>query len=866
MHDAPHDGGGFRSLDVACGRAGVFMTRTTLGMFRNANSPCAHLGRKEGTTRVPPAPVNGLRCDLAAAIALAAVLLASSTGAAQGQTPSSKVPAVNSLAASPANNSAASLGGPDASIKTLEARLADGRANLAAAEVRGDAALTNAPAGVSLQDIATRRLLLQRLVRLLEQQLSYASELERAKNRRQEVARQAQTWTRFTEPPPYSILLTDRLREEIQAERLKITSGEAAVSTIDQLIGENRAALAQAEESIRQLNEQLEGSKDPVTTARLSWQRDLERLRSQVAAASVGVLDSERQFRQEALAESRIRLAWLQRQLIIADASASFTQADLDQATARIEADRQQLERELTAVQARWSRARTAWEAAREVLRQTQLRPEAGPAAIARAAEAVAAGEAQWETAQAAVRMLRLMLESDNVERTMWEMRFAVHRSRSVERLGESERRLEAFTRRLNLWKDFQQQQMEMSPSQIELQETRVRNLPPNSDLLPLARERLAALQERDQSLLRLVRRMDQLQRLNERWAEELRAAAGRLPFWGRVQNLFSDAGSFLKKFWTFELFTAEDTITVEGQKITGMRSVTLGKIVKAILILAVGIWVTGLVSRVAEPIIIRRLKIEFNQANLIRRWFRAFMIVCLIMFSLVSVKIPLTVFAFAGGALAIGLGFGMQTLLKNLVSGIIILFERPLRVGDVLDVGGQKGTITSIGLRASVLHSWDGTETLIPNSTLLENNLTNWTYSNCKVRFAVTVGVAYGSDPRRVTQALNEVAERHGLVEKDPKPQVLFTEFGESTLNFELRFWVDVAKANSAQVSSDLRLMIAGAFAEQGLVIAFPQRDLHLHADRPIPVQMVQGAGDRGADAGIPGKTEVVDKRGETP
>jgi potassium-dependent mechanosensitive channel len=142
--------------------------------------------------------------------------------------------------------------------------------------------------------------------------------------------------------------------------------------------------------------------------------------------------------------------------------------------------------------------------------------------------------------------------------------------------------------------------------------------------------------------------------------------------------------------------------------------------------------------------------------------------------------------------------------------------------------------------LRASVLQLWDGTETLIPNSSLLENNVTNWTYSNRKVRFEVAAGVAYGSDPRRVMKLLTESAERHGLVEKDPPPQVLFTEFGESTLNFQLRFWVDVTKANAAQISSDLRLMIAGSFSDAGLEIAFPQRDIHLKTQQPLPVTVV--------------------------
>jgi len=201
-------------------------------------------------------------------------------------------------------------------------------------------------------------------------------------------------------------------------------------------------------------------------------------------------------------------------------------------------------------------------------------------------------------------------------------------------------------------------------------------------------------------------------------------------------------------------------------------------------------------------------------------------MVVCLVMFSLVSVKIPLTVFAFAGGALAIGLGFGMQTLLKNFVSGLILLFERPFRVGDVLEVGNQRGTVTEIGLRSSVLQLWDG-------------NVSNWTYSNRKVRFSVTVGAAYGSDPRRVLQLLTEAVERHGVVEKEPKPQALFTDFGDSALTFELRYWVDVIKANAAQVGSDLRQMLAGSFAENGIVIAFPQRDLHLDTARPLQVQL---------------------------
>ena len=668
--------------------------------------------------------------------------------------------------------------------------------------------------------------------------------METTKRRLAQLSLKAQEWTRFEEPPPYSILLPDQLREEIQTERLKSASGEAAIIMLDQLISEHRLELTKTEERIRQLNERLEGATVAADAARLSWQRELEHLRSQVAAASVGVLDSERQLRKETLTESLIRIGWLQRQLVIADAGAKFSQADLDEVMARIEGNRQSLERDLTQDQARLSSALQVVEIARAELARAQASQQTSPEARSRAAETLAGREAQLETLQGSIRILRFLLEGENVERAVWEMRFAAHGSHSVKTLSESEHRLETFTRRLNLWRDYGQQQLELSPSQIELQETKIRTLSPDSELLPLARENLAALRERDELLQRLVRRMQQVLRLNQRWAEEVRVAEEQLPFLGRLQNLFSSAGSFLSKLWAFELFTAEDTITVEGQRITGQRSVTLGKLILAILILGLGIWITGIISRIAEPVIIRRLKIEANQARLIRRWLRAFLVVCVVMFSLVSVKIPLTVFAFAGGALAIGLGFGMQTILKNFVSGLILLFERPFRVGDVLEVGGSRGMVTEIGLRASVLELWDGTETLIPNSSLLENSVSNWTYSSRKVRFSVTVGTAYGSDTRRVIQLLGEIAERHGVVEKEPKPVILFSDFGESTLQFELRFWVDVINVNAAQVASDLRQMIAGTFAENGIVIAFPQRNLHLDTARPLAVELVTGGG----------------------
>ena len=144
---------------------------------------------------------------------------------------------------------------------------------------------------------------------------------------------------------------------------------------------------------------------------------------------------------------------------------------------------------------------------------------------------------------------------------------------------------------------------------------------------------------------------------------------------------------------------------------------------------------------------------------------------IVLALITLHLVKIPLTAFAFLGGALAIGIGFGTQTLFKNFISGLIVLAERKVRVGDILDVDGIAGTVTSIDTRSSTVRSFDGVEMILPNSILLENKVINWTHDTPTVRRVVKVGVAYGSPLRLVSTILAECAAEHGIIAKSPEP-----------------------------------------------------------------------------------------------
>jgi small-conductance mechanosensitive channel len=184
-------------------------------------------------------------------------------------------------------------------------------------------------------------------------------------------------------------------------------------------------------------------------------------------------------------------------------------------------------------------------------------------------------------------------------------------------------------------------------------------------------------------------------------------------------------------------------------------------------------------------------------------------------------------------GAFGVGLGFGLQTIINNFVSGMILVFERPVQVGDSVEVGGVKGRITRIGIRSSTVRTFDGADVTLPNGTLLSDALTNWTMSDRHRRLEVSVGVAYGTDPDVVIHLMERaLAEQDGLLEK-PAPMILFTGFGDNSLDFSVRAWVE-DNDMYVTVQSDLALKINRILAENDIEIPFPQRDLHVRSVAP--------------------------------
>jgi potassium efflux system protein len=202
------------------------------------------------------------------------------------------------------------------------------------------------------------------------------------------------------------------------------------------------------------------------------------------------------------------------------------------------------------------------------------------------------------------------------------------------------------------------------------------------------------------------------------------------------------------------------------------------------------------------------------------------------------------TSLAVAFGALGIGLGFGLQNIFNNFISGVILLFERPIQVGDAIEINGTWASVKKINVRSTVVQTWDNASLIIPNSEFISKEVINWSFKDMRLRRNINVGVAYGSDVELVRTSLMEVAENTRQVLKYPKPNVLFTDFGDSALIFRLRVWTLIDYM--LEVETAIRFEIDRLFRERGIVIAFPQQDIHLKTvDAIFPLDIQQKAGN---------------------
>ena len=310
------------------------------------------------------------------------------------------------------------------------------------------------------------------------------------------------------------------------------------------------------------------------------------------------------------------------------------------------------------------------------------------------------------------------------------------------------------------------------------------------------------------------------------RWVSALFQAA----FYSDVRAWLLAAWDSVSRLWNFELLAVESS------------SITLKKVVLAVILVTVGISLSRWISRRLERKVLPRLGLTHGAAHAIQVIVFYILIAFFALFALKLVHIPLTIFTVIGGALAIGVGFGSQNVVNNFISGLILLIEQPIRPEDIVEFSGMRGTVKRIGARSTIITTPENLDIIVPNSALLENSIVNWTLRDNKVRRNVKVGVAYGTSTRRVEELLHKLVLETPKILREPAAEVFLSDFGDNALLFEVRFWIELRQLSEAlEIESEIRHRIAQRFQEAGISIPFPQRDLYLKpCDTALKVEVL--------------------------
>ena len=296
------------------------------------------------------------------------------------------------------------------------------------------------------------------------------------------------------------------------------------------------------------------------------------------------------------------------------------------------------------------------------------------------------------------------------------------------------------------------------------------------------------------------------------------------------LQSSLADIWDWIVKIWNLKLFSSGDS------------DIQLNQIVIAILTIYIGIYIAKKLTQIVGNRLEALGKLDHNTAFILQKIVSYILFVIVILIAMPIAGIPITIFTVLGGALAIGVGFGAQNLFNNLISGLILMIERPIRIGDIIEHAGMEGKIADIGNRCVRIRRSDGVDVLLPNSHFLEKEVINWTLHDSDIRGSVSVGVAYGSDTEKVKSLMEKAARDHPKVNQFKEILVLFEEFGDNSLLFTVLFWTLVTRPmDLRRIQSDIRFEIDKTFREADLVIAFPQRDVHIDSLAPLEVRIKQ-------------------------
>ncbi len=678
--------------------------------------------------------------------------------------------------------------------------------------------------------LADKQRLLDWLVDLQQEKVKRLEELEALLTREQVPAEADPLVKALQGPPPYSAVQVDALRDEIDGLQEKLAAAEASQRANQTELQNLNAQLKARSAVARRASEPSLGTRAVADTETTRGERDIADLLAKIAQVEIAVtaLDQQRLGLQTATLRTRVKdmLAVVASVLPHQQLSAE----DIEAQRQRVRREEERLAGEIERIARHDSRHR----AERERLGGTG-------AGVGRK---VAFLDQAIKTDNAILKGLEHLRILNGVSGDAWEKRYIVLAGIDPQQRRAALDALNELRQKLSDWRSLSQSRQDALRTEIRTRRVRVDNLAASpaeqaseKGLLELLLLQTATDERAEMAAARLERQVS-------RWLDDL-TGAGNRRIEDRMAWLAEGAVGLATRLWQQELFVAEDVSEVDGRQVSVKYGITVGKSVGIIVVFMLGYWLLARISRLIQHQLVRWLKVSPQLASVVRRWAMIALSIALVVVLLNLARIPLSVFAFLGGALAIGVGFGAQTIIKNFISGLIVLLERKVRVGDIVELGGVTGEVTAVDLRATTVRSFNGVEALIPNANFVENQVVNWTYSNQQIRRELRLGIAYGTDVRQAEALFLATAAEHPYVLKNPAPELFFEDFGDSALVVVLVYWVELdGPAKPRRIDSDLRHDIYARLNAAGIAIPFPQREVQVTISQPVPLRTADALG----------------------
>jgi len=621
--------------------------------------------------------------------------------------------------------------------------------------------------------------------------------------------------------PPYNLSFYDVILDEWKAAEQQIESISSAIRVSRRVLEDGNSRLEIAEKKWRSLKDELIPASKTESRQTSEWDLNKAQLEKELAEALIIFEKVNYENFSKELRIAQLKSQHAARKLEWVRSNLHFDEADLQKHLKSLEASKKGLEKRIQDLVSGRARAETAWLTAQRQFKVTMQEKQAP------VAEAVLKEREAWlNTYQAVLEQTEDALGLLGHQENLWQLRYALVDGRmqdeeAVKEREETNGHARYIKRALNVEQSYQTNLQ----SQIAVLEKRLSEEDIDKSVRASQQNLLEAMKKLAERRFEYISILLATEQMDQRVLDEIDFMLGTAP----VEQRLASIKRQFERIWGFEVWVIDD------------HSVTVRKLFVALIFLIVGILLAKYLLRTISTRLLSLTQLKETTASAIQKMLTYFAYLLVLLFALRVVNIPLTAFAFLGGAIAIGVGFGAQNLINNFISGFIMMGERPINIGDLIEVGGVLGKVEEIGARCTRIRTGENIHILVPNSSFLEKNITNWTLSDRKIRARVAVGVVYGSPVREVEQLLLKAVTEDEKVLKKPEPFVLFGDFGDNALIFEVHFWISVRQIIERQrIESSIRYRIDELFREVNIVIAFPQRDVHLDTHKPLELRIL--------------------------